>query len=350
MLVLDEEIYVFIFLVCGKNTPKGGDSMKRFSLSPHYLYIGILIGLVSVGFVASTRIEAATNDLFSDDFEDATLDAWDATSSPEWTNSAGGSAGAHSGTRKARVPGGDLEPVLIKTVDATGYANLTVSFWYDTSSGWDSRDSLHTEWSSDGTTWNELGVLDGAEAFTPQTEGGEEWVFVSYPLPTGANDQATLSVRFRAVISGTTDLLYLDDVVISGETDTTVTPQPTAVPTVQPTLEPTIAPTQTPQPTDVPEPTATPEPTQEPTPTSTPEPTDVPVPTVEPTEVPAPTGEPDPTETPTPTNEPEPTDQPDPTPTPDDDNDDDQPRRSLRGLLARLFAFFRMWFRFGWLW
>ena len=159
---------------------------------------GLFFGFLLVS-LAVFPADAATVDLFTDDFEDTTLDAWDAGFDPAWSNA---SRNAHSGSRKARISGNVENAALSKTVSTEGYTQLELSFWYDSSSSWQHNDSTEVQWSTDGTSWQSLRLLDEDDA-TPLVEGGEEWGEVSQALPAGAEEQDTLMFRFLATIKET---------------------------------------------------------------------------------------------------------------------------------------------------
>lgn len=219
---------------------------------------------------------SADTQLFFDDFEDATLDAWVVQPDGTWTN---GSSNAYSGTRKARVAGNVEGATLQRNVSTVGNSDVVVSFWHDTSAGWDSQDLLELQWTPDGgATWNTVATLDG-DALTPMVEGGEDWIEHTHALPANAGNNGGFGIRFVATISGTTDIMFVDDVRVGGTATGGTQPTPTAVPTVlptaTPTVQPTVNPTPTVQPTATPTPKATPTvaPTVQPTATATPTPT-----------------------------------------------------------------------------
>lgn len=251
-------------------------------MKSHFVRILLMmVGFLCVNLLVNDSAFAAM--VFEDDFESTTLDAWDSSSDPAWTN---GVSNAHSGTRKARVAGNVENASLVKSVSTKGYTNLNLSYWYDTSTGWDSKDSVVVEWSADGSNWNELGVIDEDDK-TPVSEGGEEWLQRTHDLAATAEGVDGFMMRFRATISGQGDIAYLDDVILTGEGGDT------PAPTVEPTPTTAPSPTSAPQPTSTPQPTSSPKPTSTPQPTSAPKPTKAPKPTAQPTVEPTP--DPDPT-------------------------------------------------------
>lgn len=214
----------------------------------------------------------ADTTLFFDDFEDTTLNAWAVNPEGSWTN---GSSNAHSGTRKARVAGNVEGAILQKNISTAGHTDIVLSFWHDTSAGWDSQDLLELQWTPDGgATWNTVVTLDGDD-LTPMVEGGEDWIEHTHTLPANAANNSDFGIRFVATISGTTDIIFVDDVQVRGTTTGGGQPTPTptsgvtVTPTAAPTVQPTASPTPTVQPTATPTPKVTPtiQPTVHATPT-----------------------------------------------------------------------------------
>lgn len=255
---------------------RGGDTMRelhklclwrtttRFSAVAFFSVLLVL-------FTSPTAVFADTT-LFFDDFEDTTLGAWLVQPEGSWTN---GLSNAHSGTRKARVAGNVENATLQRSVSTAGNTDIVLSFWHDTSAGWDSQDLLELQWTPDGgATWNTVVTLDGDD-LTPMVEGGEDWIEHTHTLPANAANNSGFGIRFVATITGTTDIIFVDDVRVSGTATGGGQPTPTptsgvtVTPTATPTVQPTASPTPTVQPTATPTPKVTPtvQPTVHATPT-----------------------------------------------------------------------------------
>lgn len=209
--------------------------------------------------------------LFSDSFESGNFSTWTSSEAP-WTVNG---TTAHTGVKRATATGPGIG-AIIKQQSTQDHENLTLSYWYRIQAPLEAGDHVFVDWSTDGSTWNQIADHTG-----PATSSFQ---LANFALPLLVNDQASFQFRFYASLSGTSDVFWLDDVELTGEEIPTPTPEPTIVPT--PTLEPTL------------EPTPTPEPSLEPTPSPTPNITPVPTPTVSPSPTVTPT--PNPTTTPTP--------------------------------------------------
>lgn len=222
----------------------------------------ILGGLITLVLCVPYAVHAQSVTLFEDDFEDATLDAWVVQPEGTWTNSV---SNAHSGTRKARVAGNTEGAIMQRNVSTVGHTDVVVTFWHDTNAGWDAQDLLEMQWSVDGSTWHTGAVIDGDDR-TPVEEGGEEWI-EHVVLPGAlADNQPAFGIRFVATITGTSDIVYVDDVRVSGTASggggqPTPTPTPTTVVTPSPTPTTVVTPTPTQQPQPTPTPTPQPTPT-----------------------------------------------------------------------------------------
>lgn len=238
------------------------DIFKRLSI------YNVVVGTASTLLFswAFTMPSFAVDQIFFDDFESGTLDAWTNAATTVWTNSV---SKAHSGTRKARIAGNvDLE-VLTKEIDGTNLKDVSVSYWFDTSSGWDISDNVQLDWSLDGQNWTNASVITGHD-LTPVVEGGEEWVFRSTQLPSEV-DGNQFVIRFAAIINGQTDIAYIDDVLVEATvvgSSGAGTPTPQSTVTLAPTVVP--SPTVSVTPSVVPTVMATPTPTLAPTSVVTP--------------------------------------------------------------------------------
>ena len=171
----------------------------------------VAVALLAFMGLATTSALSAPISLFTDGFETGSVnDAWD-NAEAGWTV-VDNPAGAHSGDDRGQVAGPVTDSELFKNVDTTGYQDITLTFWYLIDDGLEVADTFDIEWSSDaGSTWNTLDTLTDGDDFMTDWD---EWTMV---LPGGANDNATFAFRFNATLDGGTDIVKIDDVLITGE-------------------------------------------------------------------------------------------------------------------------------------
>jgi len=130
------------------------------------------------------------------------------------------SAAAHSGAKGADIVGPNgrsddpFGDALMVTVDARGYRGLSLGFWSKVRGELESEDDLTVQWSTDGVTWDDL------ISFTTASTG--DWAFSSLDLPSGADDDPDLKLRFFALFSSAGDRMGFDDLALTG----TLVPEP----------------------------------------------------------------------------------------------------------------------------
>ncbi len=231
----------------------------------------------------------ASTVIFSDGFE-SDFSNWTGND-PKWDTSGTSSAtGVHGGLKRAQVigatdPGDD---VLLKNISISTNQSVTLEFWHRVYRGLEDEDHVYVEWTGDGSNWN---ILNDFTAL----EDSATWEFASYSIPVEAGDNANFAIRFRAHLgASSSDIFYLDDIVVSVDSVPESTPTPTTTP--EATLTPTSMPTLTPTPSltpvpPAPTPIASPKPTAEvgtPTPTASPKPSISPQVTSTPSKTPTP--------------------------------------------------------------
>lgn len=162
---------------------------------------------------------ADSSEIFSDGLEDS-FNNWTDFDSEEigdetagWDTSGGD---VHSGEKRAQVTGGQDDDtdtyILLKNVSTENHEDLELSFWYKTKKALEEEDHVYIEWTANsGESWSEL------DDFTDQGVD-DEWLEVSYELPSEANNNLNFGFRFRAVLDAGNDKFQLDDISLSADT------------------------------------------------------------------------------------------------------------------------------------
>ena len=209
-------------------------------------FVGTVGAAVAVFILISTNA-GATTDLFSDDFESGNFNNWTASSSP-WIVKG---VTAHSGVKRADATGPG-NGVAVKELSTAGFENISLSYWYQIKQGLETTDHVLVDWSTDGSTWNQIADYTNT--------GTTSFQFVSWELPVLVSDQTGFQFRFLASLSNSSDSFWLDDASVTGDAMSTPTPTPTETPTPTPTETPTPTSTvsPTPKPSETPAPTPTP--------------------------------------------------------------------------------------------
>ena len=244
----------------------------------YQIYLILLVGFVFFYFNTVNASLVIFSDGFEDDFSNWT------GNDIKWTTSRTSSeAGVHGGLKRAQAKGdATVKPardeVLLKNISTEGSENIGLSFWYRIYDSLEVDDHVYIEWTADSSDWNIL------YDFMAVTES-DVWTFVSYPIPSEANDKVNFAIRFRANLGSGGDIFYLDDVVVSaGGGNSTSVPTPISTITPTPQLEAGPPPTETPTPASSSTSTSTPTPmptiSKAPISTLTPTPTLVPSPSI----------------------------------------------------------------------
>jgi len=174
--------------------------MKTTALKTLSKFTAICLTLAMI-FGVSNKAFAAS--LFSDGFETNNFTNWDSAGSG-WDIG----TSAHSGTYRAHADGEITDSSLTKAQSTTGYEDVTLTYWYNVYSTWESNDHVYVEW-YDGDSWSTLFTHDDGNEVSVWTEK-------IINLPAGADENADFQIRFRATLSSTSDEFYLDDVSLTG--------------------------------------------------------------------------------------------------------------------------------------
>ena len=203
---------------------------KKFDMVKKYSFI--LLFLCSIFVIPF--ISNASNFVFSDGFEDD-FSNWTGND-PKWDTSGGN---VHGGSKRGEVKG-NTEPgddVLLKNMSTSGLRNVSLDFWYRIKESLEDDDHLYVEWTGDGNNWNTI------KDFT-LVSSSTVWESATFAFPVEAGDKQDFAIRFRAHLGAvTSDIFYLDDIVVSAESTTNEsipTPDPTTSPQSAPTSEATL--------------------------------------------------------------------------------------------------------------
>ncbi|MBI2065148.1 MAG: choice-of-anchor J domain-containing protein [Candidatus Yanofskybacteria bacterium] len=232
-------------------------------------FLLFLFSIFLASFVVFDSALASTI-IFSDGFE-SDFSEWTGNDVKWATSGTSSATGVHGGLKRAQATGATDpgDDVLLKSVPTVGYQGIKLEFWHRIYKGLESEDHVYVEWTPDGSNWN---VLDD---FTTVGESAN-WQFTSYNLPAEADNKDNFAFRFRAHLgAASSDIFYLDDVVLSGDSQNAQTTlAPTSAPTSTPLLSPAPSPVITASPTPSPSvrPTPSPSPVSEATPTPVPSP------------------------------------------------------------------------------
>jgi hypothetical protein len=129
-------------------------------------------------------------------------------------------SGGASRQNTAGIPKNQTWVMRLRNVDnmyrptsTSTYSSIVVEFaWALTSNA--PGENAYVEYSTNGgTSWNSLSQING-----PVTQNTLA-IFTSAPLPSSADNNANFRLRFRITGSSTADILYVDDVKITGIPD-----------------------------------------------------------------------------------------------------------------------------------
>jgi len=149
-----------------------------------------------------------TETLFSNGFESGNLTGWTVNGDKWGVNS----YGEHSGSYAAIATGdtGTNDDTIKKAVSTADYQNIVLGYWYQIAQDIENEDHLYVEW-FDGSNWNVV------RNYTNINAGN--WIQETISLSTGANQNASFEIRFRADLGNQThDIVRLDDVLVTGNT------------------------------------------------------------------------------------------------------------------------------------
>jgi hypothetical protein len=149
---------------------------------------------------------AESNGTFFEDWESASI----ATNG--WTSSGPGDDWyAHNWQPYAGTyiaygePNSGTEEILEVAVSTAGYENITFSFYAKTN-GLDSGEYIAADWYN-GTGWTNV---------LAETEDIADYTLYNYSLPSAADNNANLKIRFRCKSSSTNEICFVDNVQVDG--------------------------------------------------------------------------------------------------------------------------------------
>ncbi len=165
--------------------------------------------IVAVLFVSALCSKAKAEMIWSDGFESGDFSAWTSVTG-NWDTSGGS---VHSGSKRAQIFGpytsnGD---VLLLAQSTSGYKNVSLEHWARVYDSLESNDFLYIEWSPNGSDWNTV-IAYGSG---PTTDWQKMTVFL-FTAP-GADDNPLFQLRIRSLLNNTSDCIYFDDIVLSGD-------------------------------------------------------------------------------------------------------------------------------------
>jgi hypothetical protein len=113
----------------------------------------------------------------------------------------------YSGTYTLQCMPFGAENSIQTNISTLGHTNITFSF-YATTSGLDSGEYISADWYN-GTGWTNL---------MPQTQEIPSHTLYSYTLPTSANNNPDLKIRFNCYAGSNNERCYIDNVQVNGTT------------------------------------------------------------------------------------------------------------------------------------
>ncbi|MBN1543868.1 LamG domain-containing protein, partial [Candidatus Woesearchaeota archaeon] len=97
------------------------------------------------------------------------------------------------------------ENSILTTVDTTGYTNVYFSF-YATTSGLDSGEYMSADWYN-GTAWTNV---------MPQTQTIDSYTLYNYSLPSSADNNTDLKIRFNCYAGSNNERCFVENVRVTG--------------------------------------------------------------------------------------------------------------------------------------
>ena len=199
------------------------------------LILLVILGSFFIFWLSDFDITYASSAIFSDGFENG-LTEWTGNDEKWTTSGTSVSNGVKGGEKRAEVKG-NTEPgddILLKNISTVKSSGIAVEFWYRIKESLEDDDHVYVEWTADDANWS---VLNDFTALVKS----DSWQFASYDLPAEADNSANFGIRFRAHLGAvTSDIFYLDDIVIStaGSITNESTPTPDPIGSSQPILTP----------------------------------------------------------------------------------------------------------------
>ncbi len=201
-------------------------------------YTAVIGALVAVLLPLSAM--AAT--ISSEGFETGDFSSWSSVGA-NWTID---STEKHSGDHSAKVGGVLSDSSYVeKTVSTTGFSNIHISYWSKALAGLtdvDPADEVFLEWRPNSeSAWHLVHTIDQSSADVEWHSNLPDHVIA---LPAEANDLPGLQIQFGAKLKDASNIVYIDDIEITGDAIPVVTPPtPPVAPDPAPVPPPTPAPT-----------------------------------------------------------------------------------------------------------
>ncbi|MBW2968194.1 hypothetical protein KY362_06940 [Candidatus Woesearchaeota archaeon] len=157
---------------------------------------------------------AESNGTFFEGFESGSLDT------NNWTTSGAGEAwyveatNPYAGTYPAKTKPSGAESIMETGVNTEGYQDINFSFYAETSE-LDSGEYIAADWYN-GTDWINLMNETDIASYT----------LYSYTLPSTADNNADLKIRFRGYASDSNEKAFIDNVQVTGTVNGTDTTDP----------------------------------------------------------------------------------------------------------------------------
>lgn len=172
------------------------------------MFLAVLVVLLQPFSVLGAPDAAAINsNLFADSFESGNFDAWDSVGDGWKTVN----ANAQDGSRRADYLGTNTISEMKKTIDASSYENISLSFYYKRN-GLKATDYGQVAYSVDG---NEQ-ILDTYYGEAGTADNDADWQHGVFALPD-ADGQSNVVIIFRGFGSSASNEFKLDMITVSGD-------------------------------------------------------------------------------------------------------------------------------------
>lgn len=175
-----------------------------------------VLALVVLACVLVFSSPARATVIWSDGFESDNFSKW-TSGGGQWTttNQDLPNYPAPEGTKYADVIGptstsGDGGDYLTLLISTEGYKNITLNYWWKVRENLDTGDFVAGKYTADRTNW--YSVVPGYDG----PLAASDWQLSTWTLPPEASNNPNFGIRFRAVLSGSTDRMNFDDFVLSG--------------------------------------------------------------------------------------------------------------------------------------
>jgi hypothetical protein len=138
---------------------------------------------------AAQAVVVPTTQLFYSSMESSTFSDWSYRDN-KWTQNASDKYCDQKSAKVVNDTGSNADNIVTPSINTVNYANLKLNFQYKIAEKIESSDYIKAQWSSNGTTWNDI------YAYTNLNSGS--WTYASLSLPAGAENKSNLKIRFSA--------------------------------------------------------------------------------------------------------------------------------------------------------